>query len=241
MGKRLKPDKIRARITNELLALSRVLQEDSSKVVINPEVLMSAANQIRNSKDTYWSYEVVDLQLRVDIPQNVLPHKCGTELNIHIDLDLSGKYDDVDDDVLTELILQIRIETDTQQNICSWHFDRHIGVDTDEPEEAHPLYHFQHGGHAMKDIAESLGKTLLLPAPRLAFPPMDAILSLDFVLSNFAGRSWQELRNESTYTRLLEESQKRHWRPYIKQLASWWDLGPKKDRDVTLALWPHLI
>jgi len=242
MAKRLKPDVIKRGIAADLLALFKVLQEDKTGVVVNPEVLTSAANQaLRGSKDESWSYEVADLQLKVDIPQKVFPANCGKWLNIHIDLDLKGSCSDKSDDCITDLVLQIKIETDTQQKICSWHFDRHIGDSSDAPDEAHPLYHFQHGGHAMKDIHGSLGRTLLLPAPRLAFPPMDAILSLDFVLSNFAGQSWQELRNESTYTRLLKESQMRHWRPYIKQLASWWDLGPKKDSVAIQALWPHLI
>jgi hypothetical protein len=242
MAKRLTPESIKKRIADDLFTLVRVLQDDRSGVVVNPEVLKSAANQIlRGSEKKFWSYQVADLQLKVDIPQKVFPENCGKWLNIHIDLDLKGRCDNKADDCLTDLVLQIKIETDTQQNVCSWHFDRHIGDSSDVQGEAHPLYHFQHGGHAMKDIHGSLGRTLLLSAPRLAFPPMDAVLSLDFVLSNFAGPSWQGLRDESAYVRLLQDSQKLYWQPYIKQLASWWDLGPKNDRATIQALWPHLI
>ena len=237
----IKPAVIRSRISNDLLSLVQILRNESSEVVINPDVLQSAANQAnKTTKNTDWSYDVADLQFRVSTPQNVLPQKCGEWLNVYMDLDLRGECNDELEDSLTDLILEIRIETESKQNICSWHFDRHI-VDAESapPEEAHPLYHFQHGGHAMKGLAESLGKTLLLPAPRLAFPPMDAVLAIDFVLSNFAGCCWQKLRNESTYSRLIKEAQYRHWRPYITRLASWWDKGPK-DEGKILALWPHL-
>lgn len=239
----IKPDAIRNRISNDLLSLVQILRNEPSGVVINPESLQSAAHQANKVRKTAdWSYEVADLQFRVGTPQNALPQKCGNRLNVYMDLNLQGVCNDELDDSLTDLILNIRIETETKQNICSWHFDRHI-VDgkSEPPEEAHPKYHFQHGGHAMKDLAESLGKTLLLPTPRLAFPPMDAILAIDFVLSNFAGNCWQSLRDEATYTRLLKEAQHRHWRPYLQRLASWWDTGYKESKSEITALWPHLV
>jgi hypothetical protein len=238
----INPDAIRRRISSDLLSLVQILRNETSGVVLNPEVLASAANQANKvAKNTNWTYEVANLQFRVATPQNVLPTACGNELNIYMDLKLRGECNDELDDCLTALTLEIRIETESKENICSWHFDRHITDDESAPtEEAHPQYHFQHGGHAMKHLADSLGKTLLLPAPRLAFPPMDAVLAIDFILSNFAGLCWQELRNEATYTRLLKEAQLRYWKPYVMRLASWWEQGPK-DEETIQVLWPHLV
>lgn len=242
MAKRISPNVIRQRIFSNLMSLVQILRNDRSGVVINPDTLLSAANQaIKDTKNMNWAYEVADLHLRVNTPQNVFPQGCGGEwLNIYMNLNLRGQCNDELDDGLTDLVLEIRIETESKQNICSWHFDRHI-VDAKSmpPKEAHPLYHFQHGGHAMNDLAESLGKTLLLPAPRLAFPPMDAVLAIDFILSNFAGNCWQKLRDETMYSKLLKEAQYKHWRPYIKRLASWWDQGPRDEK--ILELWPHLV
>jgi len=230
----------RRRISSDLLSLVQILQNGSSGVVLNPDVLASAAYQANRSKKTPdWSYDVADLHFQVATPQNVLPYECGKLLNIYMDLELRGVCNDELDDCLTGLILQIRIETETKKNICSWHFDRHIDDGESEATvEAHPQYHFQHGGHAMKHL--SLGNTLLLPAPRLAFPPMDAVLAIDFILSNFAGLCWQELRNEATYSRLIKEAQRRHWKPYLMRLASWWEQGPKDEGKIQ-ALWPHLV
>ena len=243
MSKSLSPSTVKDRISKDLLSLARVLNEDSSGVVINPDVLRSAANQVKSgSKKGSWSYQVADLQLKVDIPQNILPTRCGEWLDIGLDLDIGGQCVADGSTSITDLILNLKIRTNTQSNFCSWHFDRHItnkSEDRNSSAEAHPLYHFQHGGHAMKKFAESLGSMLLLPAPRLAFPPMDAILSLDFVLSNFSGLCWQQLRDEPTYLRLLKESQKKYWQPYLLRLASWWDDSSQKN-DCT-QLWPHLV
>ena len=243
MSKPSRSRSVRSQISKNLLSLHRVLSEERSGVVVNPEALNSAANQVnRDSKSELWSYEVANLQLKVEIPQNVLPTQCGEWLDISINLDIRGQCEANGSDSITDLILNLEISTNTKSNFCSWHFDRHItenGGGQNLSSEAHPLYHFQHGGHAMKQLAQSLGSTLVLPAPRLAFPPMDAILSLDFVLSNFAGKCWQSLRDDPTYLRLLKESQKKHWQPYLSKLASWWDDGPKQN-DCTV-LWPHLV
>lgn len=243
MSKASNPTSVRNQLSKELLSLLQVLNDDRTGVIVNPQALSSAANQVkRDSKSPCWGYEIAGFQLKVDIPQNVLPTKCGEWLDILINLDIGGICETDGSASIDKLILNLEISTNTKNNTCSWHFDRHIidnGMKQKPPLEAHPLYHFQHGGHAMKPLAQYLGNTLLLPAPRLAFPPMDAILSLDFVLSNFAGECWQQLRDDSNYSRLLRDSQTKHWRPYIKKLASWWDEGPKKLD--CLELWPHLI
>lgn len=98
---------------------------------------------------------------------------------------------------------------------------------------------FSMGGDQMDEIADSLGKVLLLPAPRMASPPMEAVLCIDFILSNFAGNEWRNLRDDRTYEKLLQEAQFRLWKPYVDRLASWWS-GPKQEKAEILELWPHL-
>lgn len=242
MVKRVKLSEIRRRMSNDLITLSQILEKHTSAVVLNSDVLKSSANQCLQGTGTAWKYEVAGLQLRVNAPQNVLPRNAGKTLNLNIDLDLGGICDDELHDCFTELILKIRIESEDRASMCSWHFDRHIVDENggDHAIEAHPLYHFQHGGHEMKELADSLGHVLLLPAPRMAYPPMDAVLSIDFLLSNFAGKEWKTLRDDSTYVRLLQEAQYRHWKPYVERIATWWEKGPKNKAPI-LDLWPHLV
>ncbi|WP_133164349.1 hypothetical protein [Solimonas fluminis] len=240
MAKKVNPEVVRRTISSDLIQLSQVLERKASGVILNPEVLKSSANAVtRNTSGYVWRYEIAGLQLRVQVPRNSLPTSCAGTLTIEADLTLAGDCSEELPDQVTHLILQILIRSDAGEHVCAWHFDRHI-EEGNPPLEAHPLFHFQHGGHAMHPHAESLGKSLLLPAPRLAFPPMDAVMTIDFILSNFAGECWKVLREEPLYVRLLRESQELFLRPYVERIASWWTLGPKPDEKIR-ALMPHLI
>lgn len=236
------PANIREKLSKDLLALHQILKEDNSGVIVDVDGLLSAVNAAkRNSRTTTWEYEVADLRLRVKTPQRALPLLCGDFLDISMHLDIKGSCEDSTTDCVKNLILDLKISTESGENVCCWHFDRHITNDDGTEtlsSEAHPLYHFQHGGHSMVPHAEFLGRGLLLPAPRLPFPPMDAVLSLDFVLSNFSGSCWRELRSNPTYIRLLQEAQQKHWKPYFEKIASWWATGPKDTE--SHILWPHL-
>lgn len=239
MAKRLSADIVRRNLSSDLLRLSQALQSSSRGTVVNPDVLKSSANAVsRNTRGGAWSYVVAGLILRVQVPQSTRPVSCTGPLTIELDLTFAGNCDNESDDTITELVLEISIKSASGEHICAWHFDRHI-EGGNCPLEAHPLYHFQHGGHAMEPHADCLGMSLLLPAPRLAFPPMDAVLAIDFVLSNFAGECWAAMRENSTYLRMLRESQKLLWRPYLRRLADWWECGPQ-DKEKTIALLPHL-
>lgn len=224
-------------MSSDLISLSQIL-EGYSQVVLNADVLLSSANSVAKERaGANWAYEMAEMRVLVDVPQNSLPATCHGQLKLKIDLDLEGTCEIDSPDPLSRLVMNLFIESDSGTNICAWHFDRHI-VGHVPSTESHPLYHFQHGGHAMKPHAASMGNSLLLPAPRLAFPPMDAVLAIDFVLSNFAGTCWQALRDDDAYLRMLRDAQMRYWKPYLEKLASWWAAGPK-DESVT-ALWPHL-
>jgi len=130
-------------------------------------------------------------------------------------------------------------EASNELNISAWHLDRHIGQD--DPQDIHPLYHFQHGGKQMADIGGSVGRVLLLEPPRLPHPPMEALLSIDFVLANFVGSVWKELREDGTYANRISQAQELYWKPYFKSLHSWWDGTPRQSNQEAPALWPNLL
>ena len=232
---------IRKQISSDLISLSSILRDRSGGVFRNPEVLTSAANEVeRFGKDNEWRYEVPDLIFSVAVPQGVVPRDCGSGLDVKFNLSLKGScLPSGDDDGLIDLILDLEISSPEKGYICAWHFDRHIGKDGDNVTEAHPLYHFQHGGKALAGLDDIFGMSLMLPAPRLPFPPMDAILAIDFVLSNFSGDAWNRLRNDTAYLRLLRSAQLRFWKPYMVRLATWWAPGPKSDAWVD-QIFPHL-
>lgn len=113
-----------------------------------------------------------------------------------------------------------------------------------EPENVHPRYHFQFGGNEVLNWIDAcemnFGSSLFLDTPRLSHPPLDIILGIDFVLSNFYGEKWKNLTQDSTYRKLLAEAQERFWKPYAMSLASTWTNTiasdwPSKD------IWPQIM
>lgn len=69
---------------------------------------------------------------------------------------------------------------------------------------------------------------ILADTPRIAHLPMDAILGIDFVLTNFWDTSVLSFRNEGAYINLLTESQKNLWKPYIDTLHGFWQANAHK-------------
>lgn len=240
MAKKPSPEYIRRKMSADLIELARVLNSGMHGTIVNPDVIKSSANTItRTTKGSLWAYKISGLLLRVNVPQSTQPVNCPGPLMIDISLSLGGDFDNDEADQITHLVLDIIIKSSCGTHLCAWHFDRHI--EGGKPSlEAHPLYHFQHGGNAMLPYAGLLGNSLLLPAPRLAFPPMDAALAIDFVLSNFSGECWDFMRRQPSYLRLVKESQKLLWKPYLTRLANWWDTPQKEERAKTASLMPNL-
>lgn len=88
----------------------------------------------------------------------------------------------------------------------------------------HPRYHFQVGGrNVWNKPSHEFGTQLLLETPRIAHPPLDAVLAIDFVLANYYTETWLTLRNtDSRYSDIVETAQEIFWRPYLFAAASTW-------------------
>lgn len=109
----------------------------------------------------------------------------------------------------------------------SWHLDRHIfdGLE-EENKYSHPHYHFTFGGNKMKNQIGTYdyGQSLILPTPRIAYPPMDAILGIDFIIQNYYNKN--KVRNivsDSKYIEIISEAQERLWKPYYMSIFSKWN------------------
>ncbi|TKT93340.1 hypothetical protein [Dyadobacter frigoris] len=110
----------------------------------------------------------------------------------------------------------------------SWHLDLHEEEMGDgSPKFSHPLYHFSFGGEKMEGMGEDLiGNTIILPAPRLMHPPMDAVLAIDFILQNyFIREKIKKLLSDPEYKEIVRNSQLRLWKPYFASIYSFWDKG----------------
>ncbi|KGO93655.1 hypothetical protein [Flavobacterium subsaxonicum] len=109
----------------------------------------------------------------------------------------------------------------------SWHLDRHIFDKLDEENKfSHPHYHFTFGGNKMKDALGKFnyGQSLILPTPRIAYPPMDAILGIDFIIQNYYNKNKvKNILTDSEYIRIVGGAQERLWKPYYMSIFSKWN------------------
>jgi len=107
---------------------------------------------------------------------------------------------------------------------CSWHLDKHIEKEGDlTTKYSHPHYHFCFGGRNMEENNHDYGACLILPSPRFAYPPMDAILGIDFILQNYIHKDkTNKILNNSEYKEIIIKSQERLWKPYFSSIASRW-------------------
>ncbi len=220
---------IRAKIASDLDNLAHLL--DREKIVRDVSPLYKAAEMCRNNVPAkrVWGYDVEHLIFRgfgeIKVFQNEFDTSNAT---ITFSMTIKGKCEpNEDEDPLIALGMQIIIEgmyigeDDVKPSFGAWHLDRH----NLESESAflHPLYHLSFGGrHLESQLDKKNTPVILADTPRIVYLPMDAILGIDFVLTNFWQASLLSFRNEGTYTNLIAESQRNLWKPYFDTLHGFW-------------------
>lgn len=217
-------DDFRQLRSQELNRFARVVAQ---VLAIDVGPLYAAANASRRRRTPFtrrdgtswetWGYDVARFRVgTIDAPVGAFPAHAR-EVDITIDLNLGGFCDDSDaHDPLFLLTVDIVAEASASPTraVSAWHLDRHPDGGSPSP-EAHPIYHFQYGGRRITTrIGFDFGHTLLLEPPRVAHPPLDAILAADFVVSNYFPDSWDQLRRAPEYVDLVAQAQHRFWRPY---------------------------
>ena len=188
-------------------------------------------------EDIQWNYSLGKIDFEPDEVGSTIPLNA-TDLVLRLSLSINGRQQDVKiiHDPLDDLTFDIEIfgahidatSDSVVELYCSWHLDRHISKPNDgSTKYSHPLYHFTFGGRKMEDGGLNFGACLILPSPRFAYPPMDAILGIDFILQNYFHKDRiKKLVNMPEYMDIIRKSQERLWQPYFYSLASnWLNLG----------------
>lgn len=102
---------------------------------------------------------------------------------------------------------------------AAWHLDTHL-YSTTVSRSSHPRFHIQIGGERLDEIDDRIRGVLVPEAPRIPCAPFEAILAVDFVLSQYCGEMWDLLREDRpSYTRLRKVPMQRFWSPYFRTLA----------------------
>lgn len=153
--------------------------------------------------------------------------ETGMELTLSVDLIGKVPNEEVEDP-FTKLEINIELlgfDSDLNDLINCWHIDRHILAKEGEEEEEspyfpHPLYHIQYGGRKMTNREDlNYGNILVIDSPRISFPPMDIILTLDYVIANYYGKIWYELKDDIRYNEAISYSREKIWRPYFRSIS----------------------
>lgn len=162
---------------------------------------------------------IAKLKFKIDIPRNTKP--SVSLLNVF--LDVSYKEMDSVDIPISQYCFRITIEgqNETGKVKSAWHLDYD---DSEEQDYIHPHFHLTWGGNTIKDM--NLGNILLLPTPRISYPPMDVVLGIDFVLSNFVKSDiYKQIQKDSQYKAAVKSAQEKYWKPYMLSVASHWNNG----------------
>lgn len=249
-----KDQEIRDDLSEELLTLAEILEDNFPG--FNGGSLKDAANECMDPTKhggSSWGYSVDWLQFFGYEPSNDLRPEIAqlSDLYLEIDLKIAGKCSEIEngtEDPLHELEFDLLVWGENEENdiLSAWHLDRHISNEDDEMYADHPQYHFQFGGSKMWREVQDYGGMLVPEPPRIASPPMDAILAVNFVLANYFEAQWHGLvdleEGEEEYRELVADAQNRLWRPYSRALSSAWEPGPFNDQSWSPGLvWPQLI
>lgn len=242
-------------LAEDLATLADLLEARGICADITP--LTAAVGQMGNFGQQTWSYEVSGLLFPLRQADNPSLPVRVVDLSCRLNLRVSGAVPEDPNSALGDPFSALSVDLIIRGKTMSgkptavaWHFDRHIG-NVSAAAAAHPIYHWQCGGNQARQFARELGTddllpVLLLDSPRIAHPPLDAVLAVDFVLSNFVPSEWRPMHQLPQYRSVLMRSQRHFWRPYAAGLRRWFSkvIPAKADADCAWAsddLWPHLL
>jgi hypothetical protein len=223
-------------VSDELDLLASLLNEVG--VCDDTAALVRGAGFCRsNSTAELYTYQINRLVFNLmDPPGGTIPlDKLGNlkDLKAILTIDLKGRYISNFNDICNPFFnLKFDVElqcNDSDENpyLAAWHLDKHISQPGDgKPKYHHPEYHMAFGGDLMTG-RNDYGGLFLLPSPRFCYPPMEAILGVDFIMRNFYETTISEdLLTNTKYIELVKNAQYRFWRPFSISFASKWETFP---------------
>lgn len=180
----------------------------------------------KNATETTWGY-ASSVNINIDSMGSTLPNDT-IDLKLKFSISIKGKTKNTEVlyDPIEELFFDIEVMGISKSNgnvFCSWHLDRHQPKNSDKLEHySHPKYHFSFGGKKAEET-DFYGSTLILPTPRFIYPPMDAVLGIDFIVQNYIHKNKrQALVTHSDYNSIVKKSQERLWKPFFNCILSNW-------------------
>jgi hypothetical protein len=238
-------------VCRELVALSDFLHKHH---VCDARPITSALTMFKKD-GVSWGYQMGPLvfsppadRLRV-VTGDVAEPKV--ELDVSVEASITPGVQVADPFIHLSCNIQIKAKRKTNglPLFFCWHLDREDSYDHNgvTPSFIHPRYHMQHGGSLLKDFSSGTedhagyGSVLISDTPRFVHPPLEAILGVDFILTNFYPNDKRKFREEQAYRILLASAQERYWRPYALAIAQAWSDLPVESDGLYGEMWPSLV
>ncbi|WP_286736647.1 MULTISPECIES: hypothetical protein [Sphingobacterium] len=169
-----------------------------------------------------WGYDIDGFRMPLDTLNHVKPQDI-TKGEVILNMKLRAKIQDWNTfhDPFTELAYNVMIKGVGQKTYhFGFHIDKHTGnVNTKEP---HPVYHLQYNFNPTKSSAPNLGDLFYIDTPRIMHKPVDFILGIGFLTSNFYPIAFESLKDEREFVKLQQSYQEAIWKPYFHTLANQW-------------------
>jgi hypothetical protein len=224
---------LRYKIASELTRFAQIL--DKTNAVQNTYVIYEAIRLLQNKTYGFhypgttdyrcWGYCIEDLTFFLPVPKKHVNPSSVHSLQVSIDADILCNYDDWEtmNDPFVKLNFRARIKglDSVKSYSFGFHIDKHI--DEQHSNEIHPLYHIHYTPLVNENT--TLGDVLSLDTPRLMHLPVDLVLGIDMILSNFAPAIWNKLRDEMVYQSIFRNYQSIFWKPYVHAFASRWEFN----------------
>jgi len=202
-------------LSTDLRIIGKALFDEGLCVDISPiEVVIGKLQKNKNV------YNLEKLKFNIaNVPNNTRPNVSWLE--IFLDVQIAENICDENKICNPLNTYHFSIEISGTKGVNKIHSSWHLDFDNStESNYVHPSFHLTYGGKIMKET--DLGNVLLLPVPRIPHPPMDAILGIDFILSNFVEKKRYDKIRTSQYKAAIQHSQQQFWKPYILSLANHW-------------------
>lgn len=228
------------------------LAELLTKEGIDTSQLYAIIGQLNHSHILKYTLSPFKIEIKDDdkFPKRLSHQKSATSLELFFDLAIECDstnflaYNDPFSQYSFNIIVKGKNKNNSNSKLVyAIHFDKHNLVEEKQggkPNQVHPSYHFQFGGNKLED-GEKLdsGRALFLDAPRIMHHPMELILAIDFILSNFFPKIWNKIKLDKTYQKILKQYQKDFILPYFKSIVEHFEDIP--NTWISQEIYPQLI
>lgn len=217
---------------SELQKISQLLDNKLGDAHTSP--IQNAISSLRNNREipvlkdgstdeNIWGYDIEDFKIPIETTKHIKPnHIRNAQAILNLKFRANIKKWGTLDDPFVELGFNVTLRGVGEDSVYhfGFHIDRHN--ETSESTEPHPIYHIQYNLNPTKSKEIDTGDIMLLDTPRIMHKPLDFILGIGFLTSNFYPTAFDILKEDSSFVKLSKEYQSKIWKPYFHAIANHW-------------------